>query len=80
MAAAADPIRALEIEVEGAWVLLTTRRRPTEVRLTKTGRIVGINRSTWSADGEVVGVYTRAVSLMDFRDDVFHVFEEMHRG
>lgn len=72
--------QALEIEIEKAWVLLGAKSRPTEVRLTHTGRLVGLTASNHSAGGEDVGTYTRAVSLMAFREDVFYVFEEMQRN
>lgn len=75
-----DKIRALELEIEKAWVLIGQRRKPCAVRLTRTGRLVGLTPSNRSADGEEVGTYTPAISLSAFRDDVFHVFEEMHRG
>lgn len=73
-------IQALELEIERAWVLLGQKRGPCAVRLTRTGRLVGLTPSNRSADGEEIGTYTGAVSLMAFRDDVFHVFEEMQRN
>lgn len=76
----AESFAALEVEIERAWVLIGQRRKPCAVRLTRTGRLVGLTPSNRSADGEEVGTYTPAISLSAFRDDVFHVFEEMHRG
>ena len=72
--------QALELEIERAWVLLGQKRGSCAVRLTRSGRLVGLTPSNKSADGEDVGTYTRSVSLMEFRADVFHVFEEMCRN
>ena len=73
-------VHALELEIERAWVLLGQKRGACVVRLTRSGRLVGLTPSNKSADGEDVGTYTRAVSLMEFRADVFCVFEEMRRN
>jgi len=72
-------IQALELEIERAWVLLGQKRGPCAVRLTRTGRIVGITRSSWSADGDDVGTYTSAIGLAEFREDVFFVYESRGR-
>lgn len=76
----ADSFASLEVEIEKAWVLIGQRKKPCAVRLTRTGRLVGLTPSNRSADGEEVGTYTPAISLSAFRDDVFHVFEGMQRG
>lgn len=72
-------IQALELEIERAWVLLGQRRGPCAVRLTRTGRLVGITRSSWSEDGDDVGTYTSAIGLAELREDVFFVYESRGR-
>lgn len=74
-----EDYQALEIEIERAWVLLGQRRGPCAVRLTRTGRLVGITRPSWSADGEEVGTYTSAIGLAELREDVFFVYESRGR-
>lgn len=73
-------VQSLELEIERAWVLLGQKRGSCAVRLTRSGRLVGLTPSNKSVDGEDVGTYTQAVSLMELREDVFHVFEEMRRN
>ena len=76
-----DKYQALELEIERAWLAIGQKRRGmTHVRLTRTGRLVGITSSNKNEDGEDVGTYSAGVSLMEFRADVFHVFEEMCRN
>lgn len=76
----ADQYRALETEIERAWVLLGQKRGACAVRITREGRLVGITPSGKLSDGYEVGTYTASISLSAFREDVFHVFEELQRG
>lgn len=69
-------VEALEIEIERAWCELS--KWPATLHLTRSGRIVPPGRNT-STGSEEIGRYTKAVSLADFRGDVFHVFEAMTR-
>lgn len=75
-----DSFAALEVEIERAWVLIGQLRKPCAVRLTRAWRLVGLTPSNRSADGDEVGTYTSSISLSAFREDVFHVFEEIQRG
>ncbi len=75
----ADQYRALETEIERAWVLMGQRRGPCAVRLTRTGRLVGITRPSCLADGDYVGTYTSAIGLAELREDVFFVYESRGR-
>lgn len=72
-----DDAQALELEVERAWCSLT--KWPTTIWLTPKGKVLRAAASDTVAGAEYVGRYTKAVLLVDFRGDVFHIFEAMTR-
>ena len=72
---------ALEIRIEKAWLSLNNGHPKTlrEVLLTPSLRIVGTNpRDAIPKFSRIVGTFTSAVTLIDFRDAVFTVYDEMH--
>lgn len=71
------PVEALEMELERCWCGLT--KWPSTVYLTPSGRLVPTREGVSNLGAEEVGRYTKAVTLADFRGDVFHVFEAMTR-
>ena len=72
---------ALELEIERMWLrLANVRQRPMAVFLTATGRLIDQQHASVRArDAAEVGRYNQRITLADFRDDVFHVWESMRR-
>lgn len=77
---------ALELRIEHAWIeLCGYAKSSTKVTLYLTPRAAiwgfgGDRNRCMPKDCRVVGTYTKAITLADFRSDVFHVYDEMTRG
>lgn len=70
----------IDVEIEQAWVMLSGRCEPIELRLSKAGRILGFFPHREKESGVILGTFDRRVSLIDFREAVFHEWEQMRRG
>lgn len=72
---------ALELEIERVWrdIAAGRARRKYELHLTPRGRIVDARIHVVARCSIEIGTYTREVKLADFREDVFHVFEQQRR-
>ena len=81
---------SLESEIERAWLCLGVR--PASVYVTPSGQVLkGSAEVNGNKSAQLVGAYrgvdhttahgvtVRAISLEDFRSDVFHVWEGMQR-
>lgn len=66
---------ALSGQIESAWTALTESPRLIRFYLTDDGRLQYGQGGGWE-----VGWYSSAVTLADFRDDCFHVFESLRRA
>lgn len=73
---------ALELEIERAWVALCDcgRAQGWTIYLSPTGRLFRGSRSNYTLTAVEVGTYNKAVHLEDFREDVFHVYEQIRRA
>lgn len=71
---------ALELEIERMWLrLANVRLRPVSVFLARTGRLMDARAANSQPHAREVGAYNQRVTLSEFRDDVFFVWEEMRR-
>lgn len=66
-------------EIEQAWLSLAGKRRAVDIYVTRRGRVIGARDVQAQATAEFVGSYDGSVALQHFRDDVFHVWEELQR-
>lgn len=73
-----DPLAALELRIEEAWLRLTARRgaRPVTVCLTDAGNLTGVTPYEPRESGTEVGTYTHTVTLAQFREDVFFAHDQ----
>lgn len=72
-------IEALEIEIERAWLKLAGRPRGIALALTSTGKIEPVAGARRRAKWTELGVFDCRVTLRDFRDAVFHAWQEFRR-
>ena len=73
-------VEAFELEIERVWVLLIEMRRPVTLRITDEAKIIGIRPSDPKFAGVEIGTFSRGISLADFREEAFFVFDEMSRS
>ena len=69
----------LEIQIEAAWVMLTkmpANRRRT-LYLTTQRRVVWASNDVRASHLTEIGTYTRDVTLIDLRADVFHINDQL---
>lgn len=66
-------------EIEQAWLALASKRRPVDVYVTRRGRVIWPREIQGQTTAELVGRYDSSVTLQHFREDVFHVWEELQR-
>lgn len=69
---------SMEDEVEQTWLGLKVKALP--VYVSTTGRVGSAAHVRSCQHSELVGYYTKAVSLTEFRDDVYSVFCKLMRG
>jgi len=68
---------SLEHEIERAWNALLRTYRPRQLFLTEAGFIVWGERAQRSSHKlHEIGTFTRAISLADFREEVFYAFDQ----
>lgn len=70
-------VEVLEIQVEKAW--LSLGERPRAIYVTPTGRVGDTNLASKVKSSELVGRFMSGIRLVDFRAEVFHVWEGMRR-
>lgn len=73
---------SIAAEIEAAWLKLCAwphHRPPASVCITKRGKVLVGAKGDRYAFATEVGVFNHTISLRDLRDEVFHVWESMHR-